>query len=66
MAPQRTYTVPYSGKGSIFGLEEVEAITRTLQQDTLATGPTRERFEAEFAAYTGVKYAFPTSNCTIT
>jgi perosamine synthetase len=64
MSPHRTYVVPYSGKGSIFGVEEVEAVARTLQQDTLATGPTRERFEAEFAAYTGVKYAFTTSNCT--
>ncbi len=41
-----------------------EKQSRTLQQDTLATSPTRERFEAEFAAYTGVKYAFTTSNCT--
>ena len=56
--------VPYAGQGSILGLEEVEAIARTLQQDTLAYGPRRDQFEAEFAAYTGVKYAFTTSNCT--
>jgi perosamine synthetase len=56
--------VPYSGQGSILGLEDVEAVTRTLQQDTLAYGPMRDKFEAEFAAYTGVKYAFTTSNCT--
>jgi perosamine synthetase len=46
------------------GLEEVEAVARTLQQDTLAYGPRRDQFEAEFAAYNGVKYAFTTSNCT--
>ncbi len=56
--------VPYSGQGSILGLETVEAVSRTLQQDTLAYGPMRDKFEAEFAAYTGVKYAFTTSNCT--
>lgn len=56
--------VPYSGQGSILGLEAVEAVSRTLQQDTLAYGPRRDQFEAEFAAYTGVKHAFTTSNCT--
>lgn len=64
MSPQRNYTVAYAGQGSILGLEEIEAVTRTLQQDTLAYGPRRDQFEAEFAAYTGVKYAFTTCNCT--
>ena len=64
MSDQKTYKVPYAGQGSILGLEEVEAVARTLQQDTLAYGPRRDQFEAEFAAYTGVKYAFTTSNCT--
>lgn len=61
---KRVYTVPYVGQGSILGLEEVEAVARALQQDTLAYGPRRDQFEAEFAAYTGVKYAFTMSNCT--
>jgi perosamine synthetase len=61
---KRNYTVPYVGQGSIMGLEEAEAVARTLQQDTLAYGPMRDQFEAEFAAYTGTKYAFTTSNCT--
>ena len=61
---RKPYVVPYSGQGSILGLETVEAVARALQQDTLAYGPTRDRFEAEFAAYTGVKYAFSTTNCT--
>lgn len=64
MSSNRSYTVPYSGQGSILGLEEVEAVTKTLQSDTLAYGPRRDIFEAEFAAYTGVKYAFTTSSCT--
>lgn len=64
MTNQPKIVVPYSGQGSILGLEAVEAVSRTLQQDTLAYGPMRDKFEAEFAAYTGVKYAFTTSNCT--
>jgi perosamine synthetase len=64
MTSTRTYSVPYAGQGSILGLEEIEAVARTLQQDTLAYGPRRDQFEVEFAAYTGVKYAFTTSNCT--
>ena len=64
MSPNNRYKVPYAGQGSIMGLEEVEAVARTLQQDTLAYGPRRDQFEAEFAAYTGVKYAFTTTNCT--
>ncbi len=61
---KKPYVVPYSGQGSILGLETVEAVARALQQDTLAYGPTRDRFEGEFAAYNGVKYAFSTTNCT--
>ena len=64
MSNKSKTVIPYSGQGSILGLEAVEAVSRTLQQDTLAYGPMRDKFEAEFAAYTGVKYAFTTSNCT--
>jgi perosamine synthetase len=64
MCAQRSYRVPYSGQGSIMGLEEAEAMVRALQQDTLAYGPLRDEFEAAFARYTGVKYAFSTTNCT--
>jgi perosamine synthetase len=58
------FKVPYAGQGSILGLEELEAVARTMQQETLAFGPCRGQFEAEFAAFTGVKYAVTTSNCT--
>jgi len=64
MKPPKTYQVPYSGQGSILGLEELEAVAHAMQQDTLAYGPLRDQFEAEFAAYTGSKYAFSTCNCT--
>jgi perosamine synthetase len=64
MSAHRLYRVPYSGQGSIMGLEEAEAVIRALQQDTLAYGPIRDEFEAAFARYTGVKYAFSTTSCT--
>lgn len=64
MSNKSKLVIPYSGQGSILGLEAVEAVSRTLLQDTLAYGSRRDQFEAEFAAYTGVKYAFTTSNCT--
>src|SRR5438876_3855810 len=56
--------VAYAGKGSEFGLDDVEAIVQALQQDTLAYGPLRDRFEAEFAAYTGARHALSTTSCT--
>ena len=49
MSEKSKYRVPYSGQGSIFGLDTIEALARVLQQDTLAYGPSRDRFEAEFA-----------------
>jgi len=64
MNKKSEYRVPYSGQGSILGLDTIEALSRVLQQDTLAYGPSRDAFEAEFAAYTGTRYAFTTSNCT--
>jgi len=64
MPAQKSYQVPYSGQGSILGLEEIEAVARALQQDTLAYGPLRDQFEAEFAEYIGAKYAHTTCNCT--
>ena len=48
MSTDKLYAVPYSGQGSILGLEAMEALAQVLQQDTLAYGPTRDKFEAEF------------------
>ena len=64
MSEKSKYRVPYSGQGSIFGLDTIEALARVLQQDTLAYGPSRDRFEAEFAEYAGARHAFTTTNCT--
>ena len=42
--------VPYSFNGSRVGLEEVEAIVRALQQDSLTMGPEVRGLQAEFGA----------------
>lgn len=60
----RPYRVPHSGRGSLIGLDAVEAILRTLQSDTLAYGPVRDEFEKRFAAFVGSRYGFTTSSCT--
>src|SRR5579859_1539692 len=56
--------VPQSYFGSIYGLEEAEAVLRTMQQEWLTNGPNVAEFEKEYAAYTGTAYAFALSNCT--
>ncbi len=56
--------VPYSFFGSIFGVEEIQAITTAMQQETMTMGPMVDRFQKEFAEYTGVKHAFAVSNCS--
>ena len=60
--------VPYPGVSNRYGLEEMEAIARVLQSDTLSvgveTGPEVQAFEKAFAACTGVKHAFAVCNCT--
>jgi perosamine synthetase len=58
------FKVPYAGQGSILGQEELDAVARVMKQKSLAFGPNREIFEAEFARYVGVKYAYTMSNCT--
>lgn len=56
--------VPYTN-GTIFGLEEVEAVARVLQDNpNLTLGPDVEEFEARFAKLVGAKYAFGTTSCT--
>lgn len=58
------YRVRYSGRGSTLGKDSLEAVARTLRQDTLAYGPKRQEFERAFAAYVGTKYALTTNSCT--
>lgn len=47
MPGEKPCIVAYSDQGSIMGLEEVEAVAQALQQDTLAYGPLRDKFETE-------------------
>lgn len=56
--------LPQSYLGTIYGLEEVEAVVQVMQQEWLTNGPNVAAFEREFAAYTGTDYAFAVSNCT--
>ncbi len=56
--------VPYSFRGTPYGEEEMAAIKEALQGDTLTMGPIVDKFQAEFAEYSGVPHAFATSNCT--
>lgn len=51
--------------GSDFGLEEIQAIAQTLQQDAQTDGPQNRAFEAEFASLCGVPYAFTMANCSV-
>ena len=58
------YRIYEYGKGSTFGQEEVDAVAKAMQGETLAYGPLRDEFEAEFAKYIGVKHAVSTTSCT--
>jgi perosamine synthetase len=46
------------------GDEEVEAVTRVLRSGWWGQGPETEKFEAEFAAYTGSKFAVAVNSGT--
>jgi len=53
------------GVGSSYGQEELDAIQRVLGSgESLARGPERPAFEAEFAHYCGAKHALAVSSCT--
>jgi len=56
--------VPYGAFGSIFGMEEIEAITKVIRGEVFTIGPAIKEFEKAFADYMGVKYAFAVANCT--
>lgn len=62
----KRYVVPYTGKGSTFGEEEIQAVAALLRTDeTLSCGHEREAFEAEFAEFVGVRHAVSVTNCTV-
>lgn len=51
--------------GSIFGSEEIDEVSKLLKSGrTLAYGPRRDAFEAEFAEYCGARYAVSTTSAT--
>ncbi|HRU94264.1 MAG TPA: DegT/DnrJ/EryC1/StrS family aminotransferase [Anaerolineae bacterium] len=55
---------PYSFFGSIYDLDEAQAVISAMRQDSLTMGPQVKAFQQEFAAMCGVKHAFAMSNCT--
>ena len=44
--------------------EEIAEVTEVLRSRWIGTGPRTARFEQEFAAYTGARYAIAVSSCT--
>jgi dTDP-4-amino-4,6-dideoxygalactose transaminase len=63
---RQPYVVPYAGKGSVFGEEELAAIRALLTSDAhLAGGEQRTAFEREFARYVGADYAVSVTSCTV-
>lgn len=62
--PGISLKIPYSFFGSSFDLEEIEAISVAMRQETMTAGPMVELFQKEFADYIGVRYAFAVSNCS--
>lgn len=59
------YLVPEYGVGSLYGIEEVEAIAAALQHDTYEGAWLLGQFEKEFAAYTGARFAIGTVSGTM-
>ena len=46
------------------GEEEISAVNEVMRSKWLGTGPRVKRFQEEFAAYTGGRYASATNSCT--
>ncbi|MFI5073254.1 MAG: DegT/DnrJ/EryC1/StrS family aminotransferase [Terriglobales bacterium] len=55
-------TIPFH-RPSI-GPEEVQAVREVLESRWLTTGPVTQKFEREFAAFVGCKYAVAVNSCT--
>ena len=50
--------------GTIYGLDEAQAVIEVLRRDAPTNGPEVAAFQREFAAYIGVKHALAVTNCT--
>jgi len=59
------YIVPEYGVGSLYGLEEIEAVAAALQHETYEGAWLLGRFEEEFREYTGAAHAIGTVSCTM-
>jgi dTDP-4-amino-4,6-dideoxygalactose transaminase/glycosyltransferase involved in cell wall biosynthesis/ubiquinone/menaquinone biosynthesis C-methylase UbiE len=60
--PVRASFLPFGAP--CLGEEEVTEVVETLRSGWIGTGPKAERFEREFAAHIGVKYAVSLNSCT--
>ncbi|MCI1779352.1 MAG: DegT/DnrJ/EryC1/StrS family aminotransferase [Bacteroidales bacterium] len=47
-----------------FGIEEIQAVTETINSKWISTGPKCEELQRDFADMLNVKYAISVSNCT--
>jgi dTDP-4-amino-4,6-dideoxygalactose transaminase len=61
-APVREKMLPFGSPN--FGDEEIVEIVDTLRSGWISTGPKTKKFEEEFAAYVGAKYAIALNSCT--
>lgn len=56
--------VPYSFFGSIYDVEDCEAVLAAMKQDSQTMGPQVQLFQKAFAEKFQVKHAFATNSCT--
>ncbi|BBB00116.1 putative aminotransferase [Actinacidiphila reveromycinica] len=61
-----TYAVPYASRGSVFGADEVQALTRLVESDdALSMGSWREQFEERFREHIGTRHALTVTSGTV-
>lgn len=61
-APVRDVFLPFGVP--CLGEEEIDEVVATLRSGWIGTGPRAARFEEEFAAYVGARYAVSLNSCT--
>ena len=62
LAAKRTSFLHFSRP--VIGPEEINEVVETLKSGWITTGPRTEKFEKDFAAYVGAKYAVALNSCT--